>query len=533
MQLDEIDSFVTQLQLQVRTLRNFLLPVHALPLEILSDIFSTHSTSPPLHSPSLSDIAVKARPSQVLPITHVCKHWRNTALGCTSLWRSIVFKPAGGPHPYRFQDECLLRSSGAPLDVQIEDKITGRVGVLDKLGLQSARLRKFHLLNIAHVQKLHNDVFRGEAPILESLQITFDYTYIYRNRENEETPEDTLPLLFSGHTPALRRLTLGCFVKFANRFENLVELRLEEQNYDVPSDLHRLFNLLAASPNLVQLAFMACRVHFNHTEMLLHSSENDPLPFPRLRQLYFMSCPGEFMNLVLGRLEPSFDNLAFACRLCVNDKQIASSLPQQFKSRLGPVVDASTLHIDLHSSTICAMGPSNTFQWELTSISADFLHEILPNLLPLHTLRELYITGVDAFPMADWRSLFCRTPALNRLVVQLPRSLPAQWFCALLPQPIDDRTHPAPVLSELCVYPEIGPPIWEDLIQVIRTRVEHRRALRKLRIFASSRHQLDKWKAEGPRVFEAPVDGVTFELARAFPSWEDEVPEVDKTFFGT
>ncbi|EED84756.1 predicted protein [Postia placenta Mad-698-R] len=110
----------------VRMSRNAQRPVNRLPVEILSKIF--HQILPPL-TPYLEGFSRERflvwdsffdfkDTDALLPLSHICRRWRDVALDTPTLWTTIC----NSSHPDAI-DEYSLRSRGVPLKVlDIENK---------------------------------------------------------------------------------------------------------------------------------------------------------------------------------------------------------------------------------------------------------------------------------------------------------------------------------------------------------------------------------------------------------------------------
>ncbi|KAL0950146.1 hypothetical protein HGRIS_010142 [Hohenbuehelia grisea] len=93
---------------RLRSERNAIVPISALPAELLVDIFQY------LTEMELSDCDGKWSRHQLylVPATHVCRSWRNIALGYPFLWTTFLLYM---PIHARWTTEYLVRSKAAPL----------------------------------------------------------------------------------------------------------------------------------------------------------------------------------------------------------------------------------------------------------------------------------------------------------------------------------------------------------------------------------------------------------------------------------
>lgn len=523
---------------RLRLLRNTLLPVNTLPPEILTSIFRTLS-SPKTHSSPSTEHAViphKAKPREWIPITHVCRYWRDTALGYPFLWSPIVFEPADIRNENSLPYECLHRSLGAPLDVQIKCGESSDDQVWDKLSARCGRLRKFHVVDLLDVNSLEK--FRGEAPILQSLQLQVNYKLIDQ-RDDGETLDGVLPPMFAGHTPALRYLTLSFFTSYSsNHFENLAELRLSDQLYHASSELSHLIALLESSPNLEELSLTKCNISSAEEEMFLATSpvQERPLPMYRLQRLAFIECHASIISEVLARLELSSEGVAIVCRGWEpSERSLTSIFPPKHRSRIYPLSDISTLDLTYDDSEIIATGPSTTVRLTFDD-DMDVADEIAPSLpfvFPLHTLRELRIAGIELRGSDFWQHFFGTLPALSKLALWLPPTDSDKWLIALSSEALNGRPYPVPVLSELCIFPPF-PAIWDTLTWLAQSRAKDGHSIARIRIMchtgtrdASIRRAFEGWKADSAAL-EGFVEEVVFDTVEQYCS--KDVPEMHRTF---
>ncbi|KAF9814800.1 hypothetical protein IEO21_04908 [Rhodonia placenta] len=127
-QLDRIENELLHTISDVRVSINAQRPVNRLPVEILSEIF--HQVLPPFQLASyLKSLSPQSflvwdpffdfkDTDALLPLTHVCRWWRDVALDTPTLWTTLF----GSSHSAAI-DEYRLRSKSAPLKVlNVENK---------------------------------------------------------------------------------------------------------------------------------------------------------------------------------------------------------------------------------------------------------------------------------------------------------------------------------------------------------------------------------------------------------------------------
>ncbi|KAK0205368.1 hypothetical protein DFS33DRAFT_761975 [Desarmillaria ectypa] len=92
-------------------------PIHRLPAELLSEIFHSHSSY--LGNGTLYDVAVVRGVPWLL--THICHHWKETAMMLTSLWSSFIIKSqlADTKDPEALLQIVLKRSGRSPLSFRM------------------------------------------------------------------------------------------------------------------------------------------------------------------------------------------------------------------------------------------------------------------------------------------------------------------------------------------------------------------------------------------------------------------------------
>ncbi|KAI0310782.1 hypothetical protein OF83DRAFT_1023861, partial [Amylostereum chailletii] len=99
----------------VYTYRNALLPIARLPSEVLAIIFSFAVINEPPTWKKTSSLSTSKESLGWIKVSHVSHDWRQTALECPSLWRTIFFQP--DDKESRWPLEMLARSKSTLLNI--------------------------------------------------------------------------------------------------------------------------------------------------------------------------------------------------------------------------------------------------------------------------------------------------------------------------------------------------------------------------------------------------------------------------------
>ncbi|EKM57110.1 uncharacterized protein PHACADRAFT_142275 [Phanerochaete carnosa HHB-10118-sp] len=520
-----IDGALSVALSRVRVLRNSMSPVNSLPPEILTAIFGclTESAKTP------ATVAGIASPREWVPITHVCKYWRESALGFPFMWSPIVFEPEDIVNESSLPYQCLRRSLGAPLDVQIRCDGGVDTRVWETLAARSSRLRQLRVTDLLEIDQLRH--LRHEAPLLQTLHIQISPYLLDKRWAGEDLP-DELPELFAGNTPALRHLHLGLFTSFStNRFENLVVLQLSHQIYRETSDLSHLFALLQASLNLEELSLTDCDLDSAHEGPVL--TDERFLPMYRLRRLAFVGCHATIVSSVLARIELGHDELALVCKDWMpSDRPLTTIFPSKAASRLYPLETVTALDIRYDSAEVVATGARTTVRLKFEH-DLDVIEGIAPSLgflFPLHAVQSLALAGIELHDVAFWRGFFGAMPVLARLALWLPPTAMDKWLGAL--RTGGGGAYPAPQLDMLRVFPPYAG-IWETVTAMVQARADdgHRICMLNVVMSEKNRDAAIRSAFEGldTASLELFVDRVAQDVV---PEYRQElaVPEEHRTF---
>ncbi|TFK61753.1 hypothetical protein BDN72DRAFT_849409 [Pluteus cervinus] len=148
----------------LRNLRNSVVPITKIPIELLSKIFSHCSEDSNNSSfPIRDDLDVNTRFS----VSWVCRHWRNIALATSSLWTVVSMKSQDTPVQMDFVREMLFRSRGLCLTLNL---FKPPMDVLTKCLSEMHRTRHLRFFSKKSAEKL--DPFISQpAPLLTSFHL--------------------------------------------------------------------------------------------------------------------------------------------------------------------------------------------------------------------------------------------------------------------------------------------------------------------------------------------------------------------------
>ncbi|KAI1793446.1 hypothetical protein LXA43DRAFT_942252 [Ganoderma leucocontextum] len=182
---------------------NALVPISKLPPEILSAIFTEVAIKHYTGRPSRPCYGAATLPYKWITLTHVSRSWRTIALNTPRFWSRIVLSR---PDLTR---EILARSKNAPLWVTANMSYVDEPqrALLDTIMKESSRLKELSIAGPARVLENLYPRWTGQANVLESLSLSdnnvFDSVRIPILHEHP-----SVPVLFQGITPNLRRLTI-------------------------------------------------------------------------------------------------------------------------------------------------------------------------------------------------------------------------------------------------------------------------------------------------------------------------------------
>ena len=249
---------------ELKTRRNTFAFISCLPPEIICGIFLL-----------VRDEATNWMPLGWIRVSHVCRHWRNMALTCPSLWTCLPLRES------RWTEEMLKRSKMASLIVRPN-------GRNPSVSTSTMKMALSHILRIKelrlHIQELGNNLqevissLPKCAPRLEILQLSMG-THLHHPFGRNDTgriPEDTLC-----ETPRLRQLELShCEFSWNSQLlSGLTHLTLNRVPSNARPSSTQFMDALRSSPNLQLLDLQVCfpvdgalstqsHIYFQHLQSL-------------------------------------------------------------------------------------------------------------------------------------------------------------------------------------------------------------------------------------------------------------------------
>lgn len=229
---------------QLRYTRNSILPISRIPPEVLTAIFSlvrSRGGGKALSSWRRDPICLTA--VTILPLTRVCRSWRDIALSCAALWshfdRSNV----------QLASHWLARTQSHGLSVTFHETMHLRTSAFGKLLDHFSRFQDV-VLPVggigSHDYDADHKAWSSPAPRLENLELS----------------HCGLPShLFAGHAPLLTRLALkrcGFDWGALSGFTSLSRLSIIGSL--TPTTTVELYDLLSALPSLTSLALSGIEI---------------------------------------------------------------------------------------------------------------------------------------------------------------------------------------------------------------------------------------------------------------------------------
>lgn len=185
---------IRQYQDAIRSLqgtRNMYCKVSHLPDELLEEIFCSYVEDE-------DDCA------SCIPLTHVCRRWRQVAIGSPKLWTRLVSSQESNPEPLR---EFLTRS----VPLSIDARISIDEGFKDREESASTSLMLSNLSRIRHLRLRASFHSPTPNPIVNNTPTTASRLQsLMLDLRRTHNSDECVVSLFSAGLPVLRRVTIQC-----------------------------------------------------------------------------------------------------------------------------------------------------------------------------------------------------------------------------------------------------------------------------------------------------------------------------------
>ena len=414
----EVDA-TRQLLRSLLTRRNALAPISLLPPEILARVFHLLALEEPMYSGKQNLGWIRT--------THVCRHWRQVALGDSSLWTGISGMPTKLNMP--LISEMLVRAKNAPLEIDIDLVATSNTDVLLMFlpHLSHTRALRLHSVSLLDVESVQ-EIFSREAPTLEHFELAVASPTTFRDLSGMT--------LFKGQAPKLRTICISqvcvpwSFIPRGQLTQLKIILLDEIATTDPPSlgNAGQFIDLLVNCPALEILVLELCLPCD-----LSRSSRGRTAHLPRLSRLCVGGSSSRVTNLLKILELPSTTTLHLRCAseydsphndyhiLPVVSAHFQSSVPVEFKS-LRVSISAMGHMLDIVTTTSLPpsiVQSSRDIEGDMHGEAAFVLSfdrlpesrhckEILERackMLPISNLEFLSIT-TDTADSINWAELF-------------------------------------------------------------------------------------------------------------------------------
>ncbi|KAF9777650.1 hypothetical protein BJ322DRAFT_1131875, partial [Thelephora terrestris] len=209
-EIDSLEATAQDVLRVIPSLRNLLRPVNRMPPEILSHVARY----------LIDDLSVD--PISIVPLTHVCRYWRESVISTPSNWTLISSKNED------MTAACLQRAKAAPLEITLEMPLYPSFTDIFALHFQTTRTLVVDFLSmIEEITNLFPN-FPQSMPTLRSLELV--------RKGGVDWDQSIDP--FQSFVPALERLRLSGVPLYPSLLglETLTEFTIRDLQFNLHLD---------------------------------------------------------------------------------------------------------------------------------------------------------------------------------------------------------------------------------------------------------------------------------------------------------
>jgi F-box-like len=300
---------------------NPIRPAHRLPREILMQIFANIGSG-----------------KRILPVSHVCRRWRDTAINAPELWSFFETEDFTSMFPV-----ALQRSKDNLLNVQLHASCEEIWRLERLLELPFSRLRSLDVVVTGPFTDEVKGIFsrcRSHASVLNEFSLRFDFDASIP----QPVPFDEnncFSMLFDREAPVVSAL----FLRNLHPWPPLLSERLKSLTLTsifIPAD--ELYPALRSVPNLETLALL------NAISVLSEnfSGSDTPIALDRLRVLYIHQPRGALKHLNHLFAHITIPRLDLACIFMSDSAVVDDDIPESSEQsyRMFKTVTELVMHLD-------------------------------------------------------------------------------------------------------------------------------------------------------------------------------------------
>ena len=417
-------------------------PIDRLPSELLTKIFALVPSRLSIQPDPSYGSGRPVRTADLVPITAVCRWWREIALGTSSLWTTFTDYDFDSTSPVPMYTHYLHRSGTTPLVVYLTR--TPSETISNALRSEASRIQEFYAVHVILDTRKAHSLVHLFLPNIEYCVLSFWH-------DSHPGCTSTIPF-FGGRSPRLRTLMLiDPAAMPSNQFPALTHLRLSFILFAIRLRygyaFERIVELLSRTPQLRVLELMGLAssdvaytegrtkpttLRLQYLEKLIFNEEKPMVPGHAWREHFTTvqwmlsnisipdSCAISFSWLPPGPVDRY--NTTFPKHQSVTHLRIRRHRPGAFGiSTMVPVLDATnpstgqSLMLGVYGPVSAQPGPKR--EKEVRELRAH-LQRTLPAMSMFTAVRKLWIDATMSMIFHSSTPFLPSLPGLEMLVIR-------------------------------------------------------------------------------------------------------------------